>query len=94
MEDALVWAGLGALALPGLVMKAKRRLELSKGKHPSLAGHAKMSRRVAKLLPFYEYDEAEFFSSDDAPEDVAARRRAGRLCTPQHPSRPAGSRRS
>ncbi|WP_374480989.1 aminotransferase class III-fold pyridoxal phosphate-dependent enzyme [Zoogloea sp.] len=75
MEDALVLAGLGALALPGLVMKAKRRLELSKGKHPSLAGHAKMSRRVAKLLPFYEYDEATFFRSDDAPADVAAKRK-------------------
>jgi len=77
VEDALVLAGLGALVLPGLVLKAKRRLELSKGKHPSLAGHAKMSRRVAKLLPFYEYDEYGFFRSDDAPEDVAVRRREG-----------------
>lgn len=77
MEDALVLAGLGALALPGLVLKAKRRLELSRGKHPSLTGHAKMSRRVAKLLPFYEYDEAGFFNSDDAPPEVVARRREG-----------------
>jgi glutamate-1-semialdehyde 2,1-aminomutase len=77
VEDALVLAGLGALVLPSLVLKAKRRLELSKGKHPSLAGHAKMSRRVAKLLPFYEYDEYGFFRSDDAPEDVAVRRREG-----------------
>jgi glutamate-1-semialdehyde 2,1-aminomutase len=77
VEDALVLAGLGALVLPGLVLKAKRRLELSKGKHPSLAGHSKMSRRVAKLLPFYEYDEYGFFRSDDAPEDAAVRRRDG-----------------
>lgn len=70
-------AGLGVMALPGLVLKAKRRLELSKGKHPSLAGHSKMSRRVARLLPFYEYDEATFFRSDDAPAEVAALRRAG-----------------
>lgn len=70
-------AGLGVMALPGLVLKAKRRLELSKGKHPSLAGHSKMSRRVARLLPFYEYDEAAFFCSDDAPAEVAALRRAG-----------------
>jgi glutamate-1-semialdehyde 2,1-aminomutase len=77
VEDALVLAGLGALVLPSLVLKAKRRLELSKGKHPSLAGHSKMSRRVAKLLPFYEYDEYGFFRSDDAPEDVAVRRREG-----------------
>ncbi|MCK6394263.1 aminotransferase class III-fold pyridoxal phosphate-dependent enzyme [Zoogloea sp.] len=77
MEDALVLAGLGAVALPGLILKMKRRLELSKGKHPSLTGHAKMSRRVAKLLPFYEYDEAGFFNSDDAPAEVVARRREG-----------------
>lgn len=73
----MVLAGLGALVLPGLVLKAKRRLELSRGKHPSLGGHAKMSRRVAKLLPFYEYDEAGFFNSDDAPAEVVALRRAG-----------------
>ena len=41
---------------------------LSKAKHQSLTGHARMARRVASLLPFYEYDEARFFRSDDAPE--------------------------
>lgn len=29
------------------------------------------------MLPFYEYDEYGFFRSDDAPEDVAVRRREG-----------------
>ena len=28
-------------------------------------------------MPFYEYDEARFFCSDDAPPEIAARRRAG-----------------
>jgi len=36
-----------------------------------------MSRRVASLLPFYEYDEARFFRSDDPPEAIAAQRQAG-----------------
>ena len=36
-----------------------------------------MARRLAALMPFYEYDEERFFRSDDAPDDVAARRRAG-----------------
>lgn len=36
-----------------------------------------MSRRVAALLPFYEFGEDRFFCSDDAPAEVAARRRAG-----------------
>ncbi len=57
--------------------KLKRRLALSRAKHRSLAGHAKMSRLLARLIPFYDYDEAEFFCSDGAPPEVAARRREG-----------------
>jgi hypothetical protein len=30
-----------------------------------------------QLLPFYEFDEHEFFRSDGAPEEIAARRRRG-----------------
>jgi glutamate-1-semialdehyde 2,1-aminomutase len=42
-----------------------------------------MARRVARLLPFYEFDEAEFFSSDGAPAEISERRRAAfkRLAT-------------
>ncbi len=70
--------GLGALALVGSSgARLKRRLELSLAKHPSLTGHARMARRIAALIPFYEYDESRFFSSDDAPHEIAARRRAG-----------------
>ncbi len=58
--------------LPRLLL----RLQLSRAKHRSLAGHAKMSRRLARLVPFYEYDEAEFFRADGAPEPVAEQRRA------------------
>jgi glutamate-1-semialdehyde 2,1-aminomutase len=65
-------AGL-ALALPRL----HRRLQLSWAKHPSLAGHARLARRFAVQVPFYEYDETAFFSSDGAPAEVADRRRAG-----------------
>ena len=36
-----------------------------------------MSRFFAKLVPFYEYDEARFFRTDGAPDEVAERRRAG-----------------
>ena len=53
------------------------RLQLSRAKHPSLAGHSKMSRRIARLIPFYDYGEDRFFASDGAPTEVAARRRAG-----------------
>ena len=72
----VIWVlGLGALLL--LIPRLLLRLQLSRAKHRSLAGHAKMSRRLARLIPFYEYDESQFFGSDGAPEDVAAARRAG-----------------
>ena len=60
-----------------LLNRAWRRLELSRAKHPSLAGHAKLSRRIAALLPSYAYDEHEIFACDSAPADIVARRRAG-----------------
>ncbi|WP_119288347.1 aminotransferase class III-fold pyridoxal phosphate-dependent enzyme [Azohydromonas sediminis] len=75
MNETLALAlGAGALAL---LPKVKRRLELSRAKHPSLAGHSKMAKRVAALIPGYAYDEQRFFAADGAPGDVVARRRAG-----------------
>ena len=76
-STTLAFSGLGAAALATSLVKLKQRLELSKAKHKSLTGHARMSRRVASLLPFYEYDEARFFRSDDPPETIAAQRQAG-----------------
>jgi glutamate-1-semialdehyde 2,1-aminomutase len=72
----LIWiVPLAAAAL--LVLRSgRRRLELSLAKHPSLAGHARLSRLLAGLVPFYEYDDAEYFRSDDAPDGVAEQRRA------------------
>src|ERR1700742_2362262 len=68
----------GAVALTAAVApKVKARIELSRAKHRSLAGHSKMSRRVARLIPFYEFDNDAFFRSDGAPADVAARLRDG-----------------
>jgi glutamate-1-semialdehyde 2,1-aminomutase len=60
-----------------MIGKIKARLLLSRAKHPSLRGHAKMAQRVARHLPFYEYGEEAFFSSDGAPVDVVERRRDG-----------------
>jgi hypothetical protein len=36
-----------------------------------------VARRLASLIPFYEYGPERFFCSDDAPAEVAERRRAG-----------------
>ncbi len=63
--------------MAGSVASLKKRLELSQAKHKSLAGHSRIARRLAALVPFYGYDEDRFFCSDGAPEDIVARRRAG-----------------
>jgi glutamate-1-semialdehyde 2,1-aminomutase len=73
---ALTLIVLGTTATLWLSYQLHQRLELSNAKHRSLAGHARWSRRLAKLLPFYEFDEAEFFSADDAPREVAQSRRS------------------
>jgi glutamate-1-semialdehyde 2,1-aminomutase len=46
-------------------------------KQPSLAGHPRLARLIARLLPRYDLDDRSFFGADDAPEDIVRRRRAG-----------------
>jgi glutamate-1-semialdehyde 2,1-aminomutase len=77
MNGTMVWYALGVAALAVALYRLKARIDLSRAKHPSLRGHSRMARRLARLIPFYEYDEGRFFRADDAPEEVAARRRAG-----------------
>jgi len=76
-STTLAFYGLGAAAVATSVAGLKKRLELSQAKHKSLAGHSRMARRIARLVPFYAYDEDCFFCSDGAPAQIAARRRAG-----------------
>ena len=66
----------GALPLAWYALtRAKTRLELSLAKHRSLAGHPRMARRIAALMPAYRYHDDEAFGVDGAPPDVVARRR-------------------
>ena len=83
MEPTLVLTAAALAAAALALPRAWRRLELSRAKHPSLTGHSRMAKRVARQLPGYAYDEARFFGSDDAPAEVQARRRNGfaRLCS-------------
>jgi glutamate-1-semialdehyde 2,1-aminomutase len=62
------WMSLGALAT--LAPSVYRRLQLSRAKHPSLAGHSRMAKRLARLLPGYHFDEQEFFKCDNAPFEI------------------------
>jgi len=73
----LAFYGLGAAAVAASLVSLRGRLLLSSGKHRSLAGHARIARRLASFVRFYEYGEDRFFCADGAPADVAARRRAG-----------------
>lgn len=77
MNPTFVLYILGAILLLALLRKAQLRLQLSRAKHRSLAGHSRWSRRFAALVPFYEYTESEFFTADSAPAAVAASRSAG-----------------
>ncbi len=71
--------GLAVLLLIG--RRLQLRLQLSRAKHGSLAGHARLGRLLARLVPYYAYDEAHFFCADDAPDPIVEQRRAafGRL---------------
>jgi glutamate-1-semialdehyde 2,1-aminomutase len=66
-------AGLMAVLV---AVKLRARLALSRAKHRSLAGHSRLSRRIAALVPRYAFDDADFFRADDATAEVADRRRA------------------
>jgi glutamate-1-semialdehyde 2,1-aminomutase len=72
-----IFLAAGAAVAAAFWRAARTRLQLSRAKHPSLRGHSRLAQRLAKLVPFYEYDESHFFCSDAAPGDVARRRRAG-----------------
>ncbi|PXA86358.1 glutamate-1-semialdehyde 2,1-aminomutase [Nostoc sp. 3335mG] len=84
MEAALPFAtqpilltAAGALAVVLGAAKGHARLTLSRAKHKSLAGHVRMSLRVARFVPAWGYDEHRFFRADGAPEEVAQQRQAG-----------------
>lgn len=68
---------LGLIAIAGGVAtlpKLRSRLALSRAKHRSFAGHSRMAKRIARLIPFYEFGEQRFFRADDAPESVVQKR--------------------
>ena len=77
MNETLPFYVAGLAAVAAVLPRIKRRLELSRAKHPSLAGHSRMAKRVARLIPFYEYDEEGFYRADQAPPEIALRRKAG-----------------
>ncbi|MFN9771108.1 MAG: aminotransferase class III-fold pyridoxal phosphate-dependent enzyme [Burkholderiales bacterium] len=82
MDDTLALSFLALGALAWTLPKARRRLQLSRAKHRSLTGHARIAKRIAAQIPGYAYDASRFFAADGAASDIVARRRAAfaRLC--------------
>ena len=74
MGEWVQWLA-GASAALWVGGKAKQRLELSFAKHPSLGGHLRMAKRIAKMVPAYSYDETTWFSADGAPAAITTQRR-------------------
>src|SRR5262245_63268643 len=72
---ALIWAAVFVAA--AVIAPLRARLLLSRAKPRALQCHARIARRLARLVPYYEFDDERFFDSDGAPAPVAARRRAG-----------------
>lgn len=77
MLQTTVVGALAVAAATAFLYKLHIRLRLSRAKHPSLAGHAKWSRRLARQVAAYSFDCETFYRSDGAPEQVAQQRRAG-----------------
>ena len=77
LSTPLVVIAATATTALAILPKLVARIQLSRAKHRSLAGHSKMSRQIAKWIPFYDFDDATFFATDDAPESVATSRRQG-----------------
>jgi glutamate-1-semialdehyde 2,1-aminomutase len=77
MENQLALSIFGAGLGLWIIKKVYTRLQLSMAKHPSLAGHSRMAKRVARLIPHYSFNQNVFFKADGAPEEIALLREAG-----------------
>ena len=75
MDAQILLAILGLAIVASVCAKLPARWRLSRAKHPSLRGHPRIARLISKRVPYYEYDESEFFLSDGAPGTVAGKRR-------------------
>ena len=69
-----LYAGSAAAAL-WAAARLRQRLELSRAKHPSLAGHPRTARRIAGWMPSYHYREDQMLGVDGASAERVAQRR-------------------
>lgn len=74
MMEPVWWGAVAALAAAPW---GWRRLRLSRAKAPTLAGHPRMAKRVARWLPGYALAAPQAFALDGAPPDVVQARLPG-----------------
>jgi glutamate-1-semialdehyde 2,1-aminomutase len=72
----MLWVAAAAVGLALIIPPVRARIRLSRAKHRSVAGHARLSRWLARLVPYYEYDMRQFFGADGAAAGIVERRRA------------------
>ncbi len=60
-----------------LTGKAWQRLQLSLAKNPSLGGHLRWAKRIARRIPGYSYTVEKWFDIDGAPADIVQKRQYG-----------------
>ena len=80
MTESLITSHALATAVAGGLMlaatwKVYRRLGLSLAKYPSLAGHVRMAKRFARLIPQYVYSSDTWLALDRVDSIVVSRRR-------------------
>ena len=73
----VIETGAAAAALVAAWPAARARLALSRAKHPSLAGHARMARWLARHVARDDRDADAFFVSDGAPAATVTARQTG-----------------
>ena len=71
--NTILLAVTGPIAAIGAWLALRNRIALSRAKHRSLSGHARLSQRLAKLLPFYEYGESADLRSRTARRPISWR---------------------
>lgn len=75
MDEHIALSAFALGALAWLTPKVRRRIELSRAKHRSLAGHSRIAKRVAALVKRVDYEDSRFFSADGASPDLTEHRR-------------------
>lgn len=59
-----------------ILRKLLERLQLSVAKNPSLGGHLRWAKRIARLIPGYSYTSEQWYEIDGAKSEISNKRRA------------------